>query len=306
MAQDDIQGQVVDGSGNPVSGAIVELTKSYQSSPQDEQVVRRVTTDSNGNYIFDYHPDGDGTTQEWHVSAYSHDGTAYVNSFNNPGVTAELPSNAIPDSVIDNFEEVIYEDQGRSLGDVYVGETSQFSRQQSTVSAGSWALEIGNDGTADSGVITDTDELNYLSPGESAEWYSRGESTGGVTRGPSASFLIGVQSEAGESAVSGYAFDIRYRYESCHIRRIDDGSGTNLYSEDNGTTALPSQTWHRCRVDWGSDDTLRLRVWDGSETLIFDESVTDGTYSSGGVGWADQGDDRDDTGAAWVDDAEMI
>jgi len=99
MAQDDIQGQVVDGSGNPVSGAIVELTLSYQASPTDEQVVRRVTTDSNGNYIFDYHPDGDGTTQEWHVSAYSHDGTAYVNSFNNPGVTAELPSNAIPDSV---------------------------------------------------------------------------------------------------------------------------------------------------------------------------------------------------------------
>jgi len=32
------------------------------------------------------------------VAAYSHDGTAYVNSFNNPGVTAELPSNAIPDS----------------------------------------------------------------------------------------------------------------------------------------------------------------------------------------------------------------
>jgi len=99
MAQDDIQGQVVDGAGNPVSGAIVELTKSYQSSPLDEQVVRRTTTDANGNYIFEFHPDGDGTTQEWHVSCYNHDGTAYVNSFNNPGVTADLRSNAIPDPV---------------------------------------------------------------------------------------------------------------------------------------------------------------------------------------------------------------
>jgi len=98
MAQDDIQGQVVDAQGNPVSGAIVELTKSYQSSPTGQEAVQRTTTDSNGNYIFEGHPDGDGTTQEWHVSAYSHDGTAYVNSFNNPGVTADLPSNAIPDS----------------------------------------------------------------------------------------------------------------------------------------------------------------------------------------------------------------
>ena len=89
MAQDDIQGQVVDGAGNPVSGAIVELTKSYQSSPLDEQVVRRTTTDANGNYIVEFHPDGDGTTQEWHVSCYNHDGSAYVNSFNNPGVTAD-------------------------------------------------------------------------------------------------------------------------------------------------------------------------------------------------------------------------
>ena len=104
MAQDDIQGQVVDGAGNPVEDAIVELTRSYQSNPADEQVVLRTTTDSNGEYRFFYHPDGDGTTQEWHVSAYSHDGTAYVNSFNNPGVTAELPSNAIPDSVIHQYQ----------------------------------------------------------------------------------------------------------------------------------------------------------------------------------------------------------
>jgi len=103
MAQDDIQGQVVDAQGNPVSGAIVELTKSYQSSPLDEQVVRRTTTDANGNYIFEFHPDGDGTTQEWHVSCYNYDGTAYVNSFNNPGVTADLPSNAILASGLDHI-----------------------------------------------------------------------------------------------------------------------------------------------------------------------------------------------------------
>jgi len=116
MAQDDIQGQVVDGAGNPVDGAIVELTKSYQSSPLNEQVVRRTTTDANGNYIFEFHPDGDGTTQEWHVSAYNHDGTTYVNSFNNPGVTADLRSNAIPDSGL-LHEWTISEGSGTTVED---------------------------------------------------------------------------------------------------------------------------------------------------------------------------------------------
>jgi len=97
MAQDDIQGQVVDPSGNPVSGAIVELTKSFESNPVEKQTVLRTTTDSNGNYIFESHPDGDGTTQDYHVSCYNHDGSAYVNSFNNPGVTADLRESFIPD-----------------------------------------------------------------------------------------------------------------------------------------------------------------------------------------------------------------
>jgi len=100
MAQDDIQGQVVDPSGNPVSGAIVELTKSFESNPVEEQTVLRTTTDSNGNYIFEFLPDGDGTTQDYHVSCYNYDGSAYVNSFNNPGVTADLRESLIPDSAL--------------------------------------------------------------------------------------------------------------------------------------------------------------------------------------------------------------
>jgi len=98
MAQDDIQGQVVDAQGNPVEGAIVEVTPARRDSSELEENVVRVSTNSNGEYRVWYHPQGNGTTQEWHVSCYNHDGTAYVNSFNNPGVTADLPSNAIPDS----------------------------------------------------------------------------------------------------------------------------------------------------------------------------------------------------------------
>lgn len=216
------------------------------------------------------------------------------------------PAETQSGSVIDHFEGALYEDLGRSLEDVYTGELGQFNRQQSVVYYGDWALELGNIGFNGMGVITDTNELNYLSPGESVEWFSRGESVGGVTRGPAPSLLIGVQSEVGKDSLSGYSFDIRYRYESCGIRRFDAGSSRNIYIEDNGTTPLPSQTWHRCRVDWGVDGTLRLRVWDEFGELLFDESVSDMTYTTGGIGWLNQGDDRSNNGAAWVDAAIKI
>lgn len=217
-----------------------------------------------------------------------------------------VQSSTISDTVIDNFEPVLYSDQDRSLGDVYTGELDQFSRQQSIVYNGNWALEIGNIGINSSGVITDTNDINHLSPGESIEWFSRGESTGGVTRGPIAKLLIAVQSETGKSSVSGYSFGIEYRYNRCTITRHDNGSETKLYIPNNGTTTLPSQKWHRCRVDWGTDGTLRLRVWDESDTLIFDESVSDSTFNSGGIGWNNRGDDRDNTGTAWVDQAQLL
>jgi len=156
MAQDDIQGQVVDGSGNPVSGAIVELTKSYQSNPQDEQVVRRVTTDSNGNYIFEEHPDGDGTTQEWHVAAYNYDGTAYVNSFNNPGVTADLPSNAIPDSAIYWWDPSAF---ASPWVDEVVSESMTINGGLSSTTFGDGSDAVSGDGNDGHGLAANRDVL---------------------------------------------------------------------------------------------------------------------------------------------------
>jgi len=171
MAQDDIQGQVVDGSGNPVSGAIVELTRSYQSSPQDEQVVRRVTTDSNGNYIFEEHPDGDGTTQEWHVSAYSHDGTAYVNSFNNPGVTADLPEFAIPDSGVSRWE---FEQNANDSWNGNDGTEQSDVQYSTTAQVGSYSLDL--DTTTD---YVDTPVTSIQTPFSITLWVNL-RSTSGV------------------------------------------------------------------------------------------------------------------------------
>lgn len=71
MANDDIQGTVTDADGNAVGGAIVALWN--QDNPNN---VVTTTADSNGNYVFNHHSDGDGTSTNWHLTARDpNDGT---------------------------------------------------------------------------------------------------------------------------------------------------------------------------------------------------------------------------------------
>ena len=130
MAQDDIRGTVVDSSSNAVSGAVVEVAPARQDATTAEDTVVRTTTDSNGDYIIDSHPFGDGTTKEWHVSAYYWDGSAWVNSLNKPGVTADL-SSLIPDSVVHQYP-------------------------YSTFSTSTWSDNVGGAGMTVNGMVSDT------------------------------------------------------------------------------------------------------------------------------------------------------
>jgi hypothetical protein len=94
MASDDIQGKITDVDGNAISGATV-----YLFSQDNTTEVTSTVTDSNGNYIFGSHPDGDSTTQNWHVVAEYDDGSNYYNTYSKPYVDAQL-SSVLPDSVV--------------------------------------------------------------------------------------------------------------------------------------------------------------------------------------------------------------
>jgi len=264
MAQDDIQGQVVDGSGNPVSGAIVELTKSYQSSPQDEQVVRRVTTDSNGNYIFDYHPDGDGTTQEWHVAAYSHDGTAYVNSFNNPGVTADLPEVAIPDSAVLQYQ--IDEGSGTTL-------TDAIGSNDGSLTGGTWTSDtdmrgdyrINLDGTDD-----------YIESSSNPTAMARDTDF-------SVALTVVKESSVSSGSITNWSdgtnqFNVHFGSSFINTTWYDESTTTVLDEESFSTPSTPF--------------TLRLCVvWDSSnEVLTLYQNATEETGSdNAGIGTRTEG-----------------
>jgi len=97
MASDDIQGQVTDGTGNAVANAVVALWN--QDNP-----TKVITTqaDSNGNYVFTNHPDGDGTSQNWHLAAYDpNDGSRQFPSLHS--INSQLPLD-IPDGVVTQYQ----------------------------------------------------------------------------------------------------------------------------------------------------------------------------------------------------------
>jgi len=271
MAQDDIQGQVVDAQGNPVDGAIVELTKSYQSSPLDEQVVRRTTTDANGNYIFEFHPDGDGTTQEWHVSAYNHDGTAYVNSFNNPGVTADLPSNLIPDGLVDNFEPVLYEDQDATLSTYYSGDLAKFSRQQSVVKEGNYALAQDSTGARETIINTGRD-VEIQQDDTVRGWVREDNQQGRV----GIVFFVQDVDNYYWAAKEGGADELR-------LLKLSGGSRSLL---DSAAISTSLETWYELEVLPQSDGTLNATLYDDQGSSLASVSASDSDYTSGDTGFA--------------------
>lgn len=96
MANDDIQGTITDEAGNPIEGAVVAL---IPDEGQDGARVIYRTTDANGDFVFEGHPQGDGTTQLWHVVAQYDDGGGSYNTVSKPNISAPLPQGEIiPDS----------------------------------------------------------------------------------------------------------------------------------------------------------------------------------------------------------------
>jgi hypothetical protein len=61
----------------------------------------------------------------------------------------------------------------------------------------------------------------------------------------------------------------------------DDGSGTELAS----TSVAWTSGWYEVEVDWLADDSITVTVYDSLGSVFATTSVTDGSYSSGGMGF---------------------
>ncbi len=98
--------------------------------------------------------------------------------------------------------------------------------------------------------------------------------------------LFGVQSPG--TANQNYAVCLdRYPNEKLVLTKnvsSNDGSGINPALAS--TTVTWSTGWYTVEVDWKTDDSMFVSVYDPSGALFATTSATDGSYTSGGVGFS--------------------
>lgn len=163
-----------------------------------------------------------------------------------------------------------FEDQDLSE---YFGATDRASISSNRVLDGSYSLAKSTGGLGGY-LINSTSELNYY---------------------PEAGDTVYVHFYAGDSSDTVY-FDFGYQDSSNLYRaimrsdrygptvlKIENGSGTNI--TPIGNSSMPTNQWVEMRIDWSTDGTIRFRVTDGSGTVVYDETGTDTSFTSGGIGF---------------------
>jgi hypothetical protein len=205
--------------------------------------------------------------------------------------TAENPPPVIP-GVVDNFEEVLYEDENRSLSDVYGGDLGVFSRQQSVVFSGDYALEFTN--TTFPRSISDTDYLNHPSRGDSFQARIRRT----TVQNGNAGINWATQDESDNAGK--YGAKLNFAGNSLDINRYDPQINKLVTTGQS----YNSNEWYRLRVDWENNGDITATLFDDSGSQLNQISTNDTTYTSGGVGYdANSGSSNAST---YIDDYEIL
>jgi hypothetical protein len=280
MANDDIQGTITDEADNPIDGAPVALIRDEGDGGDD---VVYTTTDANGDYLFEGHPQGDGTTQEWHVVAHFEDGSGSYNTYSKPNVSADLPEGGIiPPGTIDNFESADgsstlgpYE-SGDDISTYYTGETGNYARQTNTVEAGSFAVKGSDDTGGDSYEIASTSGLpNYPSYEDEFSFHFNSSSGNSQAR-----MYFGLQ-----DLNNTYAVYTNYFGDDLTIQKVDGGNTTAVASK---SVTYNTNEWYEAVVNW--QDTITVTLYDNSDSEIASVSGSDSTFQSNtGIGFRIRG-----------------
>lgn len=171
-------------------------------------------------------------------------------------------------NLIDDFED----------GDIseYEGDTSGFNVQQAVAKDGSYALEGTN--VTSGHLISSTSGLSsYPSQGSNFSGHIRFTNVSAGT----GFILFGTQNET--STPGGY--EVRFKPFTDEVElTVRDGNG--------GTTTLDStalthknNVWYKTEVQWGSDGSIDVTIYNESGSQITTLSGADTSYSSGGIGF---------------------
>jgi hypothetical protein len=177
-------------------------------------------------------------------------------------------ANAIPDSVVDNFDSQLYDDTGNTLSDYYTGDLSSASRTTEKSTSGNYSLLLDSGGQ-----IISTSGLNYPSQGDTYKvdfW---------LPTGNTAIFtLFGVQ-----DADNYYYTNVQDYEQQWQLIKVENGSETSLV--DKTGQSIPQDQLASQEIDWGSGGTIECRLYDSTDSLVSTISATDESFTSGGIGF---------------------
>lgn len=218
-----------------------------------------------------------------------------------PLASYQFESDEIPDSAVDNFEDqpdgLYGGEDDISLSDIYVEDTGAFSRTTDRSVTGAYSLF--NDDESDAGIYADEDSGLEITPeaGNVFEfWWNLIEQRDYQETHWAVQDINEVN---GRNPENGYAFESE-NDGSVHFYVYEDGNGTNL---DSASIGYSSGEWYRTEVDWGSDGSFSITIYDDSENVQGTLSTNDTTFSSGGVGFSARGSGSGEF--AW-DDYDII
>ena len=177
---------------------------------------------------------------------------------------------AIPDSVVDNFEQSLYEDQGKSLADYYNEDTGDFTRQNTVVAEGDTALRGDTDQTD---LISNGSLPNTISQGDAFRVYLRID--GGDNRAVFSFMASGTGANKGLPN-NGYTVQVNRRFDYFEISERASGSGAG--SDTGGSPNLGE--WYR--FEGGYDgSTVSGTFYDSNNNSIVSLSFSPSTDHSG-------------------------
>jgi hypothetical protein len=80
-----------------------------------------------------------------------------------------------------------------------------------------------------------------------------------------------------------YFVNVEIQNGAIRLSKLENDSSTVL--DADSTFALSEDAWYELEIDWASDGTHTVRIYDSSRTKLGQCSATDSTWSSGGYGF---------------------
>jgi len=161
----------------------------------------------------------------------------------------------------------------------YSGDTSLFAADTTFAYQGSYGLEAANPSGRTTDGIYRTSASATVTQGQTVRFFQYINTSGGSF--DETCTMFGVQSNQNNN----YAVCLEQVSGTDRVsisRGVDDNdlSGTILAS----TTIAYTTGWYEVEVDWGTDDSIAVSVYKDN-ALVATTSATDGTYTSGGMGF---------------------